>query len=208
MARLTSEGTTLEIRFNNFEFGWVAYEICFLSHGQPILNENILGRHGCRENYAPGAISANDHRGCELLPVLKKVIETNQPDYWEPIEPDVIIAIYPEMFFPFLGGKGEPMWQSDEIRRKSENRAVLKAEKGVLPDDIITLICCVDSYAFKDSGHYCGNGISLHLIVKRHEIEKFYEELKTEYFAFKKRFKVDELNREELGDDWKPMDLK
>ena len=161
----------------------------------------------CRENYAPGAISANDHRGCELLPVLKKVIETNQPDFWEPIEPDVIIAIYPEMFFPFLGGKGELTWQSDETRRKSEERAILKAEKGVLPDDIITLICCVDSYAFKNSGAYCGNGISLHLIVERHEIEKFYEELKTEYIEFKKRFNVDELNREELGKDWEPMEL-
>jgi hypothetical protein len=56
MACLTSEGTTIEIRF--------------LSHGQPILNENILGRYGCRENYAPSAIFANDHRECELLWVL------------------------------------------------------------------------------------------------------------------------------------------
>ena len=46
MACLTSEGTTIEIRFKNFSVGWVDCEICFLSHVQPILNENILGRQG------------------------------------------------------------------------------------------------------------------------------------------------------------------
>jgi hypothetical protein len=207
MACLTSEGTTLEIRFKNFSVGWVDCEICFLSHGQPILNENILGRHGCRENYAPSAIFANDHRECELLWVLKKVIETNLPDYWKPIEPDVIVAIYPDMAFPFLGDKYELAWQSGETRRESEERAILKAEKGVLPDDIITLMCFVDSYAFKDSEVYSGNGVSLHLIVKRHEIEKFYEELKAEYIEFKKQFKVDEHNFKELENDWEPMEL-
>jgi len=118
MACLTSEGTTIEIRFKNFSVGWVDCEIRFLSHGQPILNENILGRHGCRENYAPSAIFANDHRECELLWVLKK-----------------------------------------------------------------------------------------NLIVKRHEIEKFYEELKAEYVEFKKQFKVDEHNFKEIENDWEPMEL-
>lgn len=207
MARLTSEGTTLEIRFNNFQVGWVDYEIRFLSQGQPILNENILGRHGCRENYASGAIFANDHRECDLLPVLKKVLETNQPDFWEPIEPDVILAIYPEWYFPFLDSKWKIVKESDEARSKRLERNRLKEEKGVLPDDFITLICFVNAYAFKDRNAYCNSGISLHLIVKRHEIEKFYEELKAEYLEFKKRFKVDEYNREELGDDWKPMEL-
>ena len=201
-----SEGTTLEICFKDFEDGWVSYEINFLWRGDPILNEAILGRKQLRETYSPGAIFANDYRESDLLPILKKVIETNQPDYWEPIEPDVILAIYPEMRFPFLPGKYRVIRESDEYRRKREEREKLKAEKGILPDDWITLICFVDAYAFKNGG-YCGDGVSLHLDIRRQELERFYEDLKTEYLDFKMRFGVDQFNREEVGDDWEPMQL-
>ena len=207
MAKLSSsEGMTLEICFKDFEHGWVNYEINLLWRDQPIPNEAILGRKQLREKYLPGAIFANDYRESELLPVLKDVLETNQPDYWEPMEPDVILAIYPGMYFPFRTKKSCLVWESDESSNKREEREKLKAGKGVFPDDWFTLMCYVDAYAFK-SGEYCGDGISLHLDIRRQELERFYEDLKTEYLDFKMRFGVDQFNREEVGDDWEPMQL-
>ncbi|OPY17500.1 MAG: hypothetical protein A4E74_01235 [Syntrophus sp. PtaB.Bin075] len=207
MARLSKGDATLEISYRDFFAGWVMYEINFLWRGENIVNEDILQRSELRENFSKGAMVASEDAECGLLPILRKVIETNQPDYWEPLEPDVILGIYPEDYFPFLESKWRLVRESEEHRRECEERALLKAEKGVLADDYITLIMFVDTYAFKGCDAYSGDGISLHLMVKRRELESFYDELKGEYLEFKKRFHVDDLNRKEKGDDWKPMEV-
>lgn len=206
MAKLTSENVTLEIGYSDYFAGWVMYEINFLWRGVNIINEDVLLRHGHRAKCKTGAMWGNDDRECGLLPVLENVITTNLPDSWEPLEPNITLGIYPEEYFPFLESKTKRVWVSDEFRRTEEERARLKAEKGMLPNDHITLIFFVDQYAFKDCDAYGGNGISLHLIVQRQELEGFYEVLKAEYLEYKKQFKVDEYNRE-VGDNWKPMEL-
>jgi hypothetical protein len=81
--------------------------------------------------------------------------------------------------------------ESEESRNERRKRDQLKAINVALPDDYITLILFVDTYAFKNSPSYGGNGISLHMLIFRDELERFYEDLRLEYLDFKVRSGID-----------------
>jgi hypothetical protein len=120
----------------------------------------------------------NDYQKDFLIETIRDILQTNEPEYWEPLEPDATIAIYPSRFFPFLKSHiiekelGEN--EHDENESKEQN-------KGNQPDDIFTIITLIDSYTFKNNMAYSGEGISLHLIVTRKDLEKFVDELEKEY---------------------------
>ena len=100
-----------------------------------------------------------------MIKTIKNVLKTCKSEYWEPLEPDAIIAIYPGKFFPFLKIEEEQeKW--DECKQK---------------DDLFTIITFIDSYNFKNSGAYSGEGISLHLTIERKDLEKFVTDLEIEY---------------------------
>ena len=103
MAKLHSDGLTLEIKFIDFKEEWVEYEIKFYWKDEIIVNDNILKRNGewwGKRSY--GAFLANDYQKDHLIKTIKNVLKTCKSEYWEPLEPDAIIAIYPGKFFPFL----------------------------------------------------------------------------------------------------------
>jgi hypothetical protein len=112
--------------------------------------------------------------------------ENGEADYWEPIEPDIIVALYPDDYFPFLKSHLTLVRENDEFKQKREARKKLKEEKGKLPDDLFTIIAFVDAYNFKDAGAYYGQGFSIHMIVERQEIEAFADQLEAEYTELKK----------------------
>jgi len=185
MAKLQSDGLTLEIKFIGFEDDWVEYEIKFYWKEDIIVNDIILKRNGewwGKRSY--GAFLANDFEKDHLIETIRKVLKTREPDYWEPLEPDTVIAIYPEMFFPFL----KSHWTLIEEKKEEiepEKRDNEKQDTGTQPDDVFTIITFIDSYSFKNSGAYSGNGISLHLTVERKDLEKFVTELEKEYITFR-----------------------
>jgi len=173
MAKLQSGDLTLEIKFNSFEADWVAYEVLFYWQDTVIVNDNILKRTGeYWGKRAYGTFLGNDYERDYLIDTIKRVLDTNQPDYWQPIEPDITIAIYPYMDFPF-GIKSHLEFVNEEDRKVYEEIHA----KG----DCFTIITLIDTYNFKDSGAYSGNGISLHLIAKRERLEKFVTDLEFEY---------------------------
>ena len=103
-----------------------------------------------------------------MINTIKNVLKTCESDYWEPLEPDAIIAIYPGKFFPFL-----------KIEDRKEE---IEQEKwGKQKDDLFTIITFIDSYNFKNSGAYSGEGISFHLTIERKDLEKFVTDLEIEY---------------------------
>lgn len=177
MAKLQSDDLNLEIVFNSFEDYWIAYEIKFFWKDDIIINDSVLKRDGewlGKRRY--GTFLANDYEKDHLIDVIRKVLSTNESDYWEPVEPDVLIAIYPEMFFPFI--KSHWILVEDGELKQIEKE---KQEKGKSPDDLFTIITFIDTFNFKNSGAYSGQGMSLHMIVKRKDLEKFVTELETEY---------------------------
>lgn len=174
MAKLQSDDLTLEIKFNSFENEWVNYEIKFYWKGDVIINDNILKRDGewwCKRNY--GTFLADDYEKDHLIKTIRQILETNKADYWEPLEPDVKIAVYPKEFFPFL--KSHWTLIDNDEEEQIENEAQEKCE------DLFTVIIFIDSYSFKDSESYSGEGISLHMVVRRKDLEKFVADLEIEY---------------------------
>ena len=181
MVKLQSENLTMEIEFNSFEDEWIGYKIRFYWKDDLIVNDNVLKRTGewwYKRDY--GTFLANDYEGDHLIETIKKVLDTNETEYWEPIEPDVKIGIYPDMFFPFLKSQWTLVEESNEKymqKEKSENSKILDKS----PDDLFTIITLIDTYNFKESQAYSGEGISLHLIVTRRDLEKFVLGLETAY---------------------------
>lgn len=174
MAKIQSEGLTLEIKFNSFKDEWVGYEIKFYWKDDIITNDSILKRTGewwGKRNY--GTFLANDYKEDDLIEIIRKAINTNKPACWEPMEPDAKVAIYPGMFFPFLETRYNLFEEMEEMRREKEQN---KNE-----DDLFTIITFIDAYNFKNSDLYSGEGISLHLIVLRKNLEKFATDLQVEY---------------------------
>lgn len=177
MAKLQSGDLKLEIVFNSFEDYWIAYKIKFFWKDDIIVNDSVLKRDSewlGKRRY--GTFMANDYEKDHLIEVMRKVLDTNEPDYWEPVEPDVLIAIYPGMFFPFIKSHWTKI-EDGELKQIEKD----KPEKGKSPDDLFTIITFIDTYNFKNSGAYSNQGISLHMIVKRKDLETFVAELKTEY---------------------------
>lgn len=193
MAILKSGELSFDFRYTGFEYGWVQYQFYFLWRGEPIVKDESLKRWSDYWGGRPAsAFLANEDEADGFLPFLRKVLESDEADYWEPIEPDIIVALYPDDYFPFLKSHRTLVYESEETKKKREARRKLKEEKGKLPDDSYTFIAFVDAYNFKDADAYCGQGFSLHMIVERQEIETFANNLETEYAEFKKLFKVDE----------------
>ncbi|MCA9990306.1 MAG: hypothetical protein KDE29_04825, partial [Anaerolineales bacterium] len=192
MATLKSGNLSFDFRYTGFEHGWVQYQFYFLWKGEPMVRDESLKRWNDYWNCRPeSAFLANEHGSDGLLPFLRGVLENNEADYWEPLEPDIVVALYPDDYFPFLKSHLTLVYESDESIQRREARKKLKEEKGKLPDDSFTFIAFVDAYNFKDASVYYGQGLSLHMIVNRHELEEFANQLEKEYSEFKLRFKAD-----------------
>jgi hypothetical protein len=136
MAKLQSDGLTLDIKFMGFKDEWIEYEIKFYWKDEIIINDSLLKREGeYWGKRSTGAFLANDYQKDFLTETIRDILQTNEPEYWEPLE----------------------------------------------PDDIFTIITLIDSYTFKNNMAYSGEGISLHLIVTRNDLEKFADQLEKEY---------------------------
>ena len=175
MAKLQSDDLTLDVKFNSFEDEWINYDIKFYWKNELIVNDGILKRDGeWWKRRGHGTFLANDYEKDWLIETATKVLDTNNPGCWEPMEPDVKIAIYPGRFFPFLKTPYNFFEEMEELR-------IEKEKQGKSQDDLFTIIAFIDSYSFKESCSYSGDGISLHLIVERKDLEKFVADLQIEY---------------------------
>ena len=103
MAILKSGDLSLDFQYVGFTYGWVDHEFRFLWKGKAIVKDSVLKRDTEHtNNRSKSAFRANEIDKDSFLPILKKVLESNEAYYWEPLEPDVIVGIYPEELFPFL----------------------------------------------------------------------------------------------------------
>lgn len=175
MAILKSDNLVLDIKFNSIEDSWIKYNIKFYWKDEIIIKDDILKRTGWWNKRSYGTFLANDYEKDYLIETIKKALDTNNPQCWEPMEPDAKLAIYPEMFFPFLKTPYNLFEELEEERKRK------KEIHEVKDDDLFTVITFIDSYNFKDSCSYSGEGISLHLIVSRKDLEKFVADLQIEY---------------------------
>lgn len=180
MAKLKSGNLTLEIKFNRLEEDWIAYEISFLWKYKIIVNDDVLKKNRWWDRRRYGSFLANDYEKDSLIETIKQVLATNKPEYWEPVEPDAKIGIYPEMYFPFLKDHWVTVEETGEkiiqVEEPSEDE-----KQDTSKYELFTIMTFIDTYNFEDCQSYSSEGISLHLIVTRKDLEKFVTDLEIEY---------------------------
>lgn len=183
MARLTSGNLAFEFRFVEVDRnGWVQYELTFLWEGEPLVNDRLLKRDGLYWlKRRVGAFKASERNKDTFLPVLAEVLRTSEPNYWQPVEPSVVIAFYPEMAFPFLQS-APPTPLSDERRRAKE------LHDGKLPDDLMNMIIFIDGHNLRNGKPFSGEGLSLMINPTREQLSRFYGRLQGEYKQFKQKY--------------------
>ncbi len=159
--------------------------------GQPVLNKSIMKRQGAFWGwFRPTSLHATEYVGPSVVEFLRRALEANRPDVFEPADPDTILAVYPESSFPFLGRKTTIVWERPEARKERLARQRLKKAIGKLPDDHITLILFGDTYNFAGSIGYSRSGVALHFEVERAKLEGFVRELARERGALLKKIRA------------------
>lgn len=168
MAILKSGNLSLHINFKKLEDDWIAYEMSFLWKDKPIINDDIFkkGRWWDKRQY--GTFLADDYKVDFLIDTLKKSIDTDNMQFWEPIEPDVKIAIYPNILFPFL-------------KIDTTDISEVEIEEELSEGKFFTLLIFVDVYNFEGCGAYSSEGVSLHMIVEKEDLIKFIADMEEEY---------------------------
>jgi len=205
MAILHDDDLSLEIKYREFEHGWVYYDIWLRWRGEPVINDAILKRvndHWAKRGV--GAIKACEHQECGILPLLRRVLETKKADYWEATDPDILLALYPNDVFPFLPPKWHIVHEAPEAKAKREAREQERSERGPLPDDYFELLLFVDVYNFEGATAYSGSGLCFRLSPTCAEVQAFYGDMRREYLAFREEWNVHEINEAEWGPGYEP----
>ena len=141
MAKLQSEHLSFEFIYTGFEYGCVQYQFFFKWQNHSMIKKSLLKKNNeYWANRIDGAFLSNEDRKDTFVPFIKAVLENDQADYWEPIEPDILVAIYPDSYFPFLKSHFKLVHESETLKSKRIAREDLKKQKGKLPDDIFTFI--------------------------------------------------------------------
>jgi hypothetical protein len=193
MAKLSSRNLSLEIRYKEFDDqDWIQYEIFFLYKDQPMIQDAQLKRVNEHwQNRSAGAFKANENERDRMIDMIQKALDTDEPQYYSPTDPDIILAIYPKMIFPFMPSNLELVWASDEsIQQAEDHELIREVAGGRLPDDFFTLILMVDIYNYGEEHGYYGEGPALIMMPRRHELRTFLDELQTEYAEFCKTWNI------------------
>lgn len=172
MAKLSSDSLTLEISFRNLEFGWVQYDVLFLRNDKNLINEKTLKCDSPHwRDRVHNAFRVNEFDKDTLIPVIETFLETNEPDYWEPTEPDIILGFYPDWSFPFVN-------EFKKIKAGEE------LSNTIYDKDVFTIVAFIDQYNFEGADCYTGDGVALVISCERKVLTDFLNELKKEYSAF------------------------
>lgn len=203
MAVLKKWDLSFEVVFRELdECLWVQYEIYFRWQGEPIFRDELLKRSPSGWVDRPkGALKANEHHGDSLIAVLEKVLDCNEFDYWQPIEPDIVVGFYPDAYFPFMPSHSKIIYEAEHVKTEALAREKQKRENGgKLPDDTITMVAMVDSYNFKDCVAYEGQGPAFIMTPSRENLEQFLSDLKAEWKLFEVEQRLEERIKEYYDD--------
>jgi hypothetical protein len=177
MAILSSGTIKFEFQYSGKGHYWIYHSVRVTKNDSPLIADHVFKEYS--DEY-PDIILSDEFEIDSFIPFLKEVTDKNQADYWEPEEPKIIVALYPDMYFPFLKPHGEVIYESEQLKAQRESRQKLKKEKGKLPDDTFTMIIFFDEFNFNDVSLYSSQGISFHLIVTRIMLERFISDLEVE----------------------------
>jgi hypothetical protein len=191
MAILTSGNLALEIRIvRRDEEDWIQYEILFTYKGKPIFDDSVLKYRDFSafwKDRPQGGIKGEECGDDVLTGRIEEALETDEPRYYEAIEPGFLVAVYPNQFFPFMPSNYKLVFQSEESTQREEDIELIRDLVGdKLPNDLFTVIVKLDSFNFQNEIAYSSDGPALILTVTRQELRQFARVLRKEYKALDK----------------------
>ena len=201
MATLSVDDLSLEVAYNDFRYGWVHYDIRARWRGVPVFNEEVIRHESDEKTDRRDAIKACEYRECGLLPLLRRVLERNDSDYWEALEPDILFAFQTDRRFPFLKPKSSRNQLSSTLAQEALQQE--QAVRILTEDDTIETMLLIDTHSFTAGYSYSGQGVCFRLLPTRKCLRQFYEGLRGEYLGFKDVHAVDAYNQEDEGEDYK-----
>ncbi len=184
MAKLTSSDLTLEIRFRDYELGALHYETLFLWQDEPIISDSVISRHTKFLNdRSAGAFKAHQNREDDLIPVLGKLIETNEPSLWK--KSNLQMVIWPDEQFP-LTSLFEFEWKIAESSRAGKSiREFEKTRESDILGESMTFFVFVDRANFRGGMtplmSNTGEGIVLLMRPTKAAVGQFLADLSKEY---------------------------
>jgi hypothetical protein len=120
MAVLESGNLRFDFQFAEFDGGYITYHISLLWQGESVMNDKVFKRGNEYWDKRPvGGFLADEYREDYFVPFLRKILEDNTADYWESLDPDVTVAIYPDEYFPFLKSHWVRVQESEQQEREA-----------------------------------------------------------------------------------------
>lgn len=180
MANLKSEGKAIEVTIIKFGLeNEINYEVRPLINGNPVLNDSILWDDKKRTQRKEGAIAIEDYGRERLIQLLKTILETEEPGYFQPLEPGFIFAIYPHFFYPFDKKDFDNLFQFWRARETARRNG------GPVPagEDEWTVILSIDPIKYIGMDASGVDGPSMIMVVERNDVEQFLKDLEKEYDA-------------------------
>lgn len=195
MAILKEGKLSFEIVFRILDDAlWVHYEIFLRWNNESIIRDDLLKRSPSYwSKRSPGALLAEESERDTFLPVIDRVLEYNEADYWVPTEPDIVVAFFPDFSVPFLPSGARMIYESEDHKIEREQSESRKEKNGgKLPGDPITMVAMIDCYNMKGCNIYMGHGPALVLTTTRAKLKRFRNQLAMEWESFKIEQRFDE----------------
>lgn len=206
MATLNGENNlSVEIRYHDFpgeEYDWIQYLLFFRHNGKPIVRESDLKQDAkWHENRPPDALWIEDDGADFILPMVRMALNTNVPVYFEMLEEDLTLSIFPSRYHPRLhiSSKNYCCSREEALQQTAEIQANYDRYSPAHYDFIFEF----HTRIFSDDSPFASNGLLFRITAKRQEVERFNEELTDEYHAFNRNYNLDSVFK--AYKDWKPM---
>lgn len=196
MAALTDHDLTLEIGFHDRR--WqdagetvfvIYYNIWLLSGGEPLLNDAVLqpNRWSRPIGTRPGWIEAADWGGCNILPMLKRVLRREGKGDWPALDENVRLTIGTDILSPYLD---TPLPEQD-VRLAPLREDVREPIPGYVDwlvrragdNAYLEVLLLIDGDNFHSEG-LSENGLIFRLTPTLSALQRFHDDLQADHDAF------------------------
>jgi len=209
MATLHGEkNLSFEIIYHDFpgeDYDWIQYLLFFRHNGQSIVRESDFKQdakwHEWHEGRPPHALWIEDDGADFILPLVRMALNTNVPVYYEMLEEDLTISIFPSRYHPRLHISSENYCCSRDDALKLT--AEIQANYDRFIPSYYDFIFEFHTRIFTDDSPLASSGLLFRITAERQEVERFSEELTAEYHAFNRKFNLDSVFK--TYKNWKPM---
>jgi len=187
MAVIEHLGMSMELSFKTFDPElWVKGEIIMRHADKLVFRDEDLKRSPAGwADRSPGAMLFNEHREQTFLPTLRRALDERQPQYWKPIEPDMIVCFYPDGRFPMMPPQAQPIYEAPHIVKERIERDNLRQKAGgVLANDDFAIFVFADAYNWYSSYCYEEQGFGMLFRPTWEKVHRFYLESQAEWEAF------------------------